>query len=113
MNAVCGQWQQEATEYIKPAQKAELAERQRKAAERERIKPLTNKVKKLTGRIEQLEAERDRLEKRLADADLYQPDKAEQLKKLLAESGSVKQQLESLEGEWLAVEEELEALRAG
>ncbi|MBL37122.1 MAG: ABC transporter ATP-binding protein [Xanthomonadales bacterium] len=89
------------------------AERQRKAAERERIKPLTNKVKKLTGRIEQLEAERDRLEKRLADADLYQPDKAEQLKKLLAESGSVKQQLESLEGEWLAVEEELEALRAG
>tara|TARA_R100000664_G_scaffold8665_1_gene14251 strand:- start:291 stop:485 length:195 start_codon:yes stop_codon:yes gene_type:complete len=32
LNAVCGQWQQEATEYIKPAQKAELAERQRKAA---------------------------------------------------------------------------------
>ena len=89
------------------------AERQRRAAARERIKPLTNKVKKLTGQIERLEAERDRLQKQLADADLYQPEKADELKKLLAESGSVKQKLEGLEGEWLEAEEELEALREG
>jgi len=89
------------------------AERQRKAAERERIKPLTNKVKKLTGEIQRLETERDRLEKRLAVADLYQPENADQLKELLAERGSVKQKLESLEGEWLEAEEELETLRAG
>jgi len=89
------------------------AERQRKAAARERVKPLANKVKKLTGRIEQLEAEHDRLQKQLADADLYQPDKADELKRLLAESGTIKQKLESLEGEWLEAEEELEALRAG
>jgi len=88
------------------------AERQRKAAERERIKPLTNKVKKLTGQIERLETERDRLEKQLADADLYQPEKTDELKRLLAQSGSVKQKLESLEGEWLAAEEELEALKS-
>ncbi|MEX2498095.1 MAG: ATP-binding cassette domain-containing protein, partial [Wenzhouxiangellaceae bacterium] len=87
------------------------AERQRKAAARERIKPLTNKVKKLGQQIEKLEAERDRLQKRLADADLYQPDKADELKRLLAESGSVKQKLESLEGEWLEAEEELDQLR--
>ncbi|HMB37622.1 MAG TPA: ATP-binding cassette domain-containing protein [Wenzhouxiangellaceae bacterium] len=89
------------------------AERQRKAAARERVKPLANKVKKLTVRIEQLEAEHDRLQKQLADADLYQPDKADELKRLLAESGTIKQKLESLEGEWLEAEEELEALRAG
>ena len=89
------------------------AERQRKAAARERIKPLTNKVKKLGQQIEKLEAERDRLQKRLADANLYQPEKADELKRLLAESGSVKQNLESLEGEWLEAEEELETLRAG
>src|SRR6056297_2928264 len=89
------------------------AERQRKAAARERVKPLANKVKKLTVRIEQLEAEHDRLQKQLADADLYQPDKADELNRLLAESGTIKQKLESLEGEWLEAEEELEALRAG
>jgi ATP-binding cassette, subfamily F, member 3 len=89
------------------------AERQRKAAARERIKPLTNKVKKLGQQIEQLEATRDRLEDQLADSDLYQPDRADELKGLLAESGAVKQKLESLEGEWLEAEEELEALRAG
>jgi len=89
------------------------AERQRKAAARERIKPLTNRVKKLGQQIEQLDAEHKRLQKRLADADLYQPEKADELKRLLAESESVKQQLESLEGEWLEAEEELETLRAG
>jgi len=87
------------------------AGRQRKATARERIKPLTNKVKKLTGEIERLEVERDRLEKQLADADLYQPEKAAELKKLLAESGSVKQKLESLEGEWLEAEDALQALK--
>ena len=89
------------------------AERQRKAAARERIKPLTNKVKKLGQQIERLETERDRLQKQLADADLYQPEKADELKRLLADSGEVKQKLESLEAEWLEAEEELETLRAG
>ena len=87
------------------------AERQRKAAARERIKPLTNKVKKLGQQIEHLEAERYRLQKQLADADLYQPEKADELKGLLADSGAVKQKLESLEGEWLKAEEELDQLR--
>jgi len=87
------------------------AERQRKAAARERIKPLTNKVKKLGQQIEELEAERDRLEQMLADSDLYQPEKADELKQLLADSGTVKRKLESLEGEWLDAEEELDQLR--
>ncbi|MBS3747689.1 MAG: ATP-binding cassette domain-containing protein [Wenzhouxiangellaceae bacterium] len=87
------------------------AERQRKAAARERIKPLANRVKKLGQQIEKLEGERDRLEKRLADSDLYQSERADELKRLLGESGSIKQRLESLEGEWLEAEEELEALR--
>jgi len=89
------------------------AERQRNAAARERLKPLTNRIKKLGQQIEKLEGERDRLEERLADSGLYQPEKADELRRLLAESGSVKQQLESLEGEWLEAEEELERLRAG
>ncbi|MGK7294876.1 MAG: ATP-binding cassette domain-containing protein, partial [Candidatus Wenzhouxiangella sp. M2_3B_020] len=89
------------------------AERQRKAAERERVKPLTNRIKKLTGEIERLEARKGELAETLADAGLYQPERADELKRLLAEDGEVKQRLETLESEWLAAEDELESLRQG
>jgi len=87
------------------------AERQRKAAAREQLKPLTNRVNKLTREIEQLEARREKLEKLLADADLYQSERAAELQKLLAENGSIQQRLETAEAEWLAAEEAVEALR--
>jgi ATP-binding cassette subfamily F protein 3 len=87
------------------------AERQRKAAERERVKPLTNRIKKLTGEIERLEARKVELARTLADAELYQAEHADELKRLLAEDGEVKRRLEALEGEWLEAEEELEKLR--
>jgi len=88
------------------------AERRRKAAERERVKPLTNRVKKLTGEIERLEARQAELAERLADPDLYAEDRSSELQELLAEDGELKRRLEALEGEWLAAEEELEALRS-
>ncbi|MFN2333705.1 MAG: ATP-binding cassette domain-containing protein [Wenzhouxiangellaceae bacterium] len=87
------------------------AERQRKAAVREQLKPLTNRVNKLTREIGQLEVRRDKLEKRLADADLYQAERAAELQKLLAENGQVQQRLESAEAEWLEAEDAVEALR--
>ena len=88
------------------------AERQRKAAERERIKPLTNRVKKLGTEIEQLEARKEHLQQRLADTELYDSERADELQRLLAEEADVRQRLEALEDEWLTAEEELESLRS-
>jgi len=88
------------------------AERQRKAAERERLKPLTHRVQKLTREIEKLESRKQELVGLLADADLYQSDRADELKRLLAEDGQIKSRLETLEQEWMEAEEELETLRA-
>ncbi|MGB0513233.1 MAG: ATP-binding cassette domain-containing protein, partial [Wenzhouxiangellaceae bacterium] len=84
------------------------AERQRKAAERERLKPLTNRVQKLTREIEKLESRKQDLAEQLADPDLYQTDRADELKRLLAEDGRIKSQLETLEQEWMEAEEELD-----
>ena len=88
------------------------AERRRKAADRERIKPLTNRIKKLGTDIEKLQARKEDLQQQLADTELYQSERADELQRLLAEEAGVRQRLESLEDEWLAAEEELEALRS-
>jgi len=88
------------------------AQRQRKAAERERIKPLTNRIKKLGGEIEKLEARKDDLQKLLADTELYQAERADELQRLLSEEAQTRQRLESLEEEWLTAEEELDSLRS-
>jgi len=88
------------------------AQRQRKAAERERIKPLTNRIKKLGAEIEKLEARKDDLQKLLADTELYQAERADELQRLLSEEAQTRQRLESLEEEWLTAEEELDSLRS-
>ncbi|MDT8438867.1 MAG: ATP-binding cassette domain-containing protein [Wenzhouxiangellaceae bacterium] len=88
------------------------AARQRKAAERERVKPLANRIKKLTAEIEKLEARKRELAEQLAASELYQPEHADRLQQLLAEDGALKARLETLEHDWMAAEEELEAVRA-
>jgi len=87
------------------------AERQRKAAARERIKPLTNRIQKLTREIEQLEARKAELTEKLTDPELYQPDRADELRKFLAEEGEARTRLETLEQQWLTAEEEMDSLR--
>jgi ATP-binding cassette subfamily F protein 3 len=86
-------------------------ERRRKAAERERLKPLTRRVDKLSAEIDRLQARRAELADALSDAGLYDPDRADALKELLAEDGELKRRIDHLESDWLAAEEELEALR--
>ena len=87
------------------------AERRRKAAERERLKPLTRRVDRLTAEIDRLQARRAELAEALADAGVYDPDRADELKRLLADDGELKRRIDELEAEWLVAEEELEALR--
>ncbi len=87
-------------------------ERRRKAQIREKLKPLTNRVNKLTKEMETLEARRAELQQILTDAGLYESDRAGELQKLLAENGELTTKLEALESEWMAAEEELEALKA-
>jgi ATP-binding cassette subfamily F protein 3 len=86
-------------------------ERRRKAAERERLKPLTRRVDRLTAEIDRLQARRAELAEALADSGVYDPDRADELKGLLADDGELKRRIDELEAEWLAAEEALEALR--
>ncbi len=87
-------------------------ERRRKARIREKLKPLTNRVNKLTKEMETLEARRAEVQQILTDPGLYESDRADELQKLLAENGELTTKLEALEREWMAAEEELEALKA-
>ena len=91
---------------------AEAEERRRKARIREKLKPLTNRVNKLTKEMETLEARRAEVQQILTDPGLYESDRADELQKLLAENGELTTKLEALEREWMAAEEELEALKA-
>ncbi len=88
------------------------AERQARAAERERLKPLTRRIEKLTREIEQLEARRAELGKTLADPSLYEPEHADELKRLLGNDSTLRSQLEQLESDWMEAEQALEQLRA-
>ena len=88
-------------------------ERRRKARMREKLKPLTNRVDKLTKQMEKLEARRGEVQQALTDASLYESDRADELRELLAENGELTAKLESLETEWMEAEEALERVREG
>jgi ATP-binding cassette subfamily F protein 3 len=89
------------------------AERQRKAAERERLKPLTRRIEKLTREIETLEARRAELGKTLADPALYEPGRADELKRLLDDDATLKSRLDALEADWVEAEQALDAAQTG
>ena len=55
----------------------------------------------------------DALQGQLADGDLYTQSVGDELADLLKQEGQLKRELEDIESEWLAHQEELEALEAG
>jgi ATP-binding cassette subfamily F protein 3 len=87
--------------------------RQHSAAARHREKPLRDRVKRLEREMEQATGMLRVVESRLADPELYQPLPAAELDALLAESGRLRKQLDTLEEAWLEAQEALEAQAAG
>ncbi len=100
------------SQVVQTLDKADRKEqRQKSAAKREQLKPLTQKLKKLERDIEKLQAKLSELEVILADNSLYEDaDSAERLQKMLKDQGAAREQLASLEEQWMEVSEELEAL---
>ncbi|MEM1080193.1 MAG: ATP-binding cassette domain-containing protein [Pseudomonadota bacterium] len=88
------------------------AERQRKAAERRRLQPLLRAVQRATEQLAAHEQALAEVEQALADADLYQADRANELKALLDRQAASKQTQRTLEDHWMRAEQALEDARA-
>ena len=83
------------------------AERQARLVER---RPLLKALSSLEAQLAKLETEKQALESRLADNEIYSPAQKSSLQSLLISQADNRKQLEQVEGEWLALQEKLEAL---
>ena len=83
------------------------ADRQARLTER---RPLVKLLTSLEAQMTQLEQQKQQLEALLADSDIYNVDRREQLQSLLIAQGDNQKQLEQVEMQWLDVNEKLEAL---
>ena len=86
----------------------------RAAAElREKLRPLKKVRDRAEQAMEKVQGELTLVEEALGDAELYtDPARKAELTERLGRQGELKSRLEALEAEWLAAEEELEAMEA-
>ncbi|AVR97684.1 ATP-binding cassette domain-containing protein [Pseudoduganella armeniaca] len=85
----------------------EAEARQRLSAQR---KPIENKIKKLEEQIAKRNAQKADVDAQLLEPTIYDAANKPKLKTLLADQAFYTKDLEQLEGEWLALQEQLEAL---
>jgi len=85
------------------------AARQAAAKQRQALKPLRDQVSRLMKAIEQRNQKLKTLETELADPNIYDAEEKDRLTRLLKEQATLKQELESLEADWMAAEEAVEA----
>jgi ATP-binding cassette subfamily F protein 3 len=84
-------------------------QRQEQAEQRRRLKPLQDKVREVEKALDSNRARLAELNSRLADESIYaNPDRKDELTRLIQDQVAVKSLVESLEGEWLDASEELE-----
>jgi ATP-binding cassette subfamily F protein 3 len=83
--------------------------KRQEADQRRQLLPLREKIAKTEAALAGVHARHHELERRLAEADLYLPENKSELSILLQEKAELDRQGESLEGEWLAACEQLEA----
>lgn len=91
----------------KEQKKLEAEERQRMAAQR---KPLETRVKRLDEQIAKLSAKKAAIDAELLDPAIYDAGNKDRLKTLVADQAFAVRDLETLEMEWLELQEQLEAL---
>jgi ATP-binding cassette subfamily F protein 3 len=82
-------------------------ERQRLSALR---KPIESRIKRLDEQMAKLNARKAEVDAKLLDPAIYEADKKEELKSLVADQAFCTRDLEQLEGEWLELHEQLEGL---
>lgn len=88
-------------------------DRKEAARLREQLKPLKNQVSKLEQQMDQARASLTRIEETLSDASLYSDaSRKTELQTLLKDQGSLQQQVDSLEMQWLEASEMLETRTA-
>ncbi|GGY79073.1 ATP-binding cassette domain-containing protein [Pseudoduganella plicata] len=85
----------------------EAEQRQRLSAQR---KPIENKIKKLEEQIAKRNAQKAEVDAQLLEPTIYDAANKARLKTLLADQAFYTKDLEQLEGEWLGLQEQLEAL---
>ena len=93
----------------KEQKRLEAEQRQRLSAQR---KPLENRLKKVETAMAQRSEQKAVIDAALADPAIYEADNKPKLKTLLADQVECTKELEQLEGEWLELQEQLEALAA-
>lgn len=93
----------------KEQKRLEAEQRQRLSAQR---KPLENRLKKVETAMAQRSEQKAKIDAALADPAIYEAENKPKLKTLLADQVECSKELEQLEGEWLELQEQLEALAA-
>ncbi|SDK39093.1 ATP-binding cassette domain-containing protein [Microbulbifer yueqingensis] len=86
-------------------------QRRAAAALREQLKPLTNQLKKVEREMARAEKQLAELEELLADESLYTGGQQEEIARLNRAQAEQREQLETLEMEWLEISEQLESMR--
>lgn len=84
-------------------------QRQNSAEQRKARSALSNRVKRVEQKIETVNISLKKLEIRLADSALYQPEQKPELTELIHQQAELKREFEALEESWLMLNEELEA----
>jgi ATP-binding cassette subfamily F protein 3 len=93
----------------KEQKRLEAEQRQRLSAQR---KPLENRLKKVEDLMSKRSSQKSDIDAALADPAVYDAENKPKLKTLLADQVECARELEALEGEWLELHEQLEALAA-
>lgn len=98
-------------EQIAEAPKIDRKEQRRQAAElRKQLQPITSKVSKIEKSIAKNEEELTVIEKQLLDTTMYDDENKKRLQEILLKQGTLQQQNNTLEEEWIQLHEELELL---
>jgi ATP-binding cassette subfamily F protein 3 len=93
----------------KEQKRVDAEERQRRTALK---KPIENRIKRIEEQMAKLNATKAGIDARLLDPALYDGASKDQLKSLLSDQAFCTRDLGQLENEWLALQEQLEALAA-
>ncbi len=87
-------------------------ERRLAAQRREQLRPLKKQLDKLEKQLDKAQSELSEVEQALAEPDIYDATNKDKLQVLLKKQGELSQQSETIEEEWMLVQEELETLEA-
>ena len=85
-------------------------QKRREAELRQQSAPLRKKIAQFEMEMEELATRLSQIEQQLADGELYDSQNKEKLTALLNEQVQLKKNLETVETDWLATQEELELL---